>query len=130
MGSPLRLKATAPMLPVALHFLLQDVKIQRLIIETSGMGHPARLIDTIRANYAGRLDMRATLGIVTPLIVEACQGLGLCTRKPRVVMRVVPSPLHGRPNSTGLSMRRREEMIEICLLCPAERRSVHFKIYH
>jgi len=57
---------TAPMLPVALHFLLQDVKIQRLIIETSGMGHPARLIDTIRANYAGRLDLRATLGIVTP----------------------------------------------------------------
>ena len=57
---------TAPMLPVALHFLLQDVKIQRLIIETSGMGHPARLIDTIRQNYVGRLDLRATFGIVTP----------------------------------------------------------------
>jgi G3E family GTPase len=57
---------TAPMLPVALHFLLQDHSIQRLIIETSGMGHPARLVDTIRRNYAGRLDLRATLGIVTP----------------------------------------------------------------
>lgn len=57
---------TAPMLPVALHFLLQEVTPHRLLIETSGLGHPARLLDTIRANYAGRLDLRATLGIVTP----------------------------------------------------------------
>ncbi len=57
---------TAPMLPVALHFLLQDVTPDRLLIETSGLGHPARLLDNIRQNYAGRLDVRATLGIVTP----------------------------------------------------------------
>lgn len=57
---------TAPMLPVALHFLLQSVTPDRLLIETSGLGHPARLLDTVRTNYAGRLDLRATLGIVTP----------------------------------------------------------------
>ena len=57
---------TAPMLPVALHFLLQEVTPDRLLIETSGLGHPARLLDNIRQNYAGRLDVRATLGIVTP----------------------------------------------------------------
>lgn len=57
---------TAPQLPVALHFLLRDVTPDRLLIETSGLGHPARLLDTIRANYAGRLELRATVGIVTP----------------------------------------------------------------
>ncbi len=57
---------TAPMLPVALHFLLQDVRPDRLLIETSGLGHPARLVDTVRADYADRLDLRATVGIVTP----------------------------------------------------------------
>ncbi len=57
---------TAPLLPVALHFLLQDVTPDRLLIETSGLGHPARLLDNIRTNYAGRLTLRATLGVVTP----------------------------------------------------------------
>ncbi len=58
--------ATAPFLPVALHFLLLDARPERLIIETSGLGHPARLLDTLRHNYAGRLDVRATLGLVDP----------------------------------------------------------------
>ncbi len=58
--------ASAPYLPVALHFLLLDAKPERLIIETTGLGHPARLLDTLRENYAGRLDVRATLGIVDP----------------------------------------------------------------
>jgi G3E family GTPase len=57
---------TAPMLPVALHFLLQDIRPDRLLIETSGLGHPARLMDTIRQNYAGRLELHATVGLVTP----------------------------------------------------------------
>ncbi len=57
---------TAPMLPVALHFLLQDVRPDRLLIETSGLGHPARLVDTVRADYADRLELKATVGIVTP----------------------------------------------------------------
>jgi G3E family GTPase len=57
---------TAPMLPIALHFLLQDVRPDRLLIETSGLGHPARLVDTIRRDYTGRLQLKATVGIVTP----------------------------------------------------------------
>ena len=57
---------TAPMLPVALHFLLQEKNPDRLLIETSGLGHPARLLDTLREDYADRLEVRATLGLVTP----------------------------------------------------------------
>jgi G3E family GTPase len=58
--------ASAPYLPVALHFLLLDAKPERLIIETTGLGHPARLLDTLRANYRDRLDLRATLCLVDP----------------------------------------------------------------
>ena len=58
--------ASAPYLPVALHFLLLDARPERLLIETTGLGHPARLLDTLRADYAGRLEVRATLGIVDP----------------------------------------------------------------
>jgi G3E family GTPase len=57
---------TAPMLPVALHFLLQDMRPDRLLIETSGLGHPAALVDTLREKYPDRIDLRATVGIVTP----------------------------------------------------------------
>lgn len=58
--------ASAPYLPVALHFLLLDARPDRLIIETTGLGHPARLLDTLRQNYVGRLDVRAVLGLVDP----------------------------------------------------------------
>ncbi|MBA4062627.1 MAG: hypothetical protein C0501_02755 [Isosphaera sp.] len=58
--------ASAPYLGVALHFLLLDAKPERLIIETTGLGHPARLLDTLRRDYAGRLEVRATLGLVDP----------------------------------------------------------------
>jgi len=65
---------TSPQLPVALHFLLQEAKPDRLLIETSGLGHPAALLDTIRKNYSDRLELKATLGIVTP-IDFACPGM-------------------------------------------------------
>lgn len=58
--------ASAPYLPVAIHFLLLDAKPERLIIETTGLGHPARLLDMLRMNYRDRLEVRATLGIVDP----------------------------------------------------------------
>jgi G3E family GTPase len=58
--------ATAPYLGVALHFLLVDAQPDRLLIETTGLGHPAKLLDTLRANYRDRLDVRATLGLVDP----------------------------------------------------------------
>ena len=65
---------TSPQLPVALFFLLQEAKPDRLLIETSGLGHPAALLDTIRNNYSDRLELKATLGIVTP-IDFACPGM-------------------------------------------------------
>lgn len=58
--------ASAPYLPVAIHFLLLDARPERLIIETTGLGHPARLLDSLRLNYRDRLDIRATIGIVDP----------------------------------------------------------------
>ena len=58
--------ASAPYLPVAIHFLLLDAKPERLLIETTGLGHPARILDTLRRDYRDRLDVRATLGIVDP----------------------------------------------------------------
>jgi len=58
--------ASAPYLGVALHFLLIDAKPDRLLIETTGLGHPAKLLDTLRTNYRDRLDVRATLGLVDP----------------------------------------------------------------
>jgi G3E family GTPase len=57
---------TAPMLPVALHFLLQEMRPDRLLIETSGLGHPAALVDTLREKYSDRIELRATVGFVTP----------------------------------------------------------------
>jgi G3E family GTPase len=58
--------ATAPYLQVALHLLLTEAKPHRLIVETTGLGHPARLIDTLRGSYADRLDVRATVAVVSP----------------------------------------------------------------
>ena len=58
--------ASAPFLPVAIHFLLLEARPERLIIETTGLGHPARLLDSLRNSYHGRLDVRATLGLVDP----------------------------------------------------------------
>jgi G3E family GTPase len=58
--------ASAPYLQVALHFLLLDAKPERLILETTGLGHPARLLDTLRHDYRDRLDLRATLCLVDP----------------------------------------------------------------
>jgi G3E family GTPase len=58
--------AAAPFLPVAIHFLLLEARPERLIIETTGLGHPARLLDSLRMSYHGRLDVRATIGIVDP----------------------------------------------------------------
>jgi G3E family GTPase len=58
--------ASAPHLPVAIHFLLLESRPERLLIETTGLGHPARLLDSLRRDYRGRLDIRATIGIVDP----------------------------------------------------------------
>jgi G3E family GTPase len=51
---------------VALHLLLTEAKPTRLLVETTGLGHPARLLDRLRTQYADRLDVRATIGLVAP----------------------------------------------------------------
>lgn len=58
--------ATAPYLQVAIHLLLTEEKPQRLLLETTGLGHPAQLIDRLRSGYADRLDLRSTITIVSP----------------------------------------------------------------
>jgi G3E family GTPase len=59
--------AAAPYLPVALHFLLQERKPDRLLFETTGLGHPARLLDLFRTPaYKDRFTVKATIGLVAP----------------------------------------------------------------
>ena len=65
--------AAAPYLPVALHLLLIESQPERLIIETSGLGHPLRVLDTLRENYADRLEVRATIHFVDPSVFPAMQ---------------------------------------------------------
>jgi G3E family GTPase len=58
--------ATAPYLPVALHLLLTEAKPNRLIVETTGLGHPGKLVELLRRSYSDRLDLRATITFVSP----------------------------------------------------------------
>ena len=57
---------TAMNLPVVLHLLLSGRKVDRLLIETSGLGHPAGILDLLRQDHANKLEPRATVGLVTP----------------------------------------------------------------
>ncbi|MFO0805350.1 MAG: GTP-binding protein [Gemmataceae bacterium] len=63
--------AAAPFLPVALHLLLLEANPDRLLIEASGLGHPERLLETLRLNYSDRLDVRATVNLVDPSVFPA-----------------------------------------------------------
>ncbi|QEL20386.1 CobW family GTP-binding protein [Limnoglobus roseus] len=58
--------ATAPYLQVALHLLLTEAKPHRLIVETTGLGHPGALLEKLRAGYSDRLNVRATVTVVSP----------------------------------------------------------------
>jgi len=60
--------AAAPYFPVALHLLMIEANPDRLLIESSGLGHPERLLETLRLNYADRLDVRATVNLVDPSV--------------------------------------------------------------
>jgi len=54
-------------LRVALTRLLREVRPDRLLIEPTGLGHPAGIIDTLRDEWlAQALDVRATLCLVDP----------------------------------------------------------------
>ena len=57
-GAPLR---------VAVNQLLKQARPQRLIIETSGMGHPKRILDTLRGEYfRAVLKLQASICLVDP----------------------------------------------------------------
>jgi G3E family GTPase len=59
--------ATAPYLQVALYLLLTEAKPHRLIVETTGLGHPSRLVELLNGPaYQDRLELRATLTILSP----------------------------------------------------------------
>jgi G3E family GTPase len=58
--------ATAPYLQVALHLLMVEANPERILIETTGLGHPSQLIERLRKSYSDRLDLRATLTFVSP----------------------------------------------------------------
>lgn len=58
LGAPLRVTLTR---------LIREVRPDRLLIEPSGVGHPARVLDTLREEGLGSaLDVRATLCLVDP----------------------------------------------------------------
>ncbi|MEX2338668.1 MAG: GTP-binding protein, partial [Aquisalimonadaceae bacterium] len=58
LGAPLRVTLTR---------LIREVRPDRLLIEPSGIGHPARVLDTLRGEGLGSvLDVRATVCLVDP----------------------------------------------------------------
>lgn len=58
---------TSPMLRVSLTKLLRQRRPDRLLIEPSGLGHPAGIIDVLRDPYlAAALEVRATVTLVDP----------------------------------------------------------------
>ncbi len=54
-------------LQTAVNRLLREARPQRLLIEASGLGHPARVIDTLRnEHFRNVLDLHATLCLIDP----------------------------------------------------------------
>lgn len=55
------------MFKFALAQILGSVQPERLLIETTGVGHPARLLEDLRGvHYRDRVDLRATVCIISP----------------------------------------------------------------
>lgn len=60
---------------VAVNRLLRETRPDRLLIETSGIGHPLGVLKTLQGkDFGGVLDMRAVVALVDPeqLLHEAC----------------------------------------------------------
>ncbi|WP_374347290.1 GTP-binding protein [Chitinimonas sp.] len=58
---------TSPMLRVSLTRLLRERRPDRLLIEPSGLGHPAGIVDVLRDPYlAAALELRAIITLVDP----------------------------------------------------------------
>jgi len=58
---------TAPFFHAALYMLLRDEKPDRVLIETTGLGHPARMLDALRMpSYADKIHLGPTICVVAP----------------------------------------------------------------
>jgi G3E family GTPase len=56
-----------PMFEIHLALLLQDQRPERIFIETSGLAHPARILDQLRnPHYADRLEIAPTIALISP----------------------------------------------------------------
>jgi len=62
--------ALGPSLPITLATLLRKARPDRLLIEPTGLGHPARIVDTLQsAQFADVLDLRSIICMLDPAVL-------------------------------------------------------------
>lgn len=62
--------ALGPSLPITLATLLRKVRPDRLLIEPTGLGHPARIVDILQGPQFGKvLDLRSIICLLDPAVL-------------------------------------------------------------
>ena len=62
---------------VALNKLIREAKPDRILIEPTGLGHPARILQMLTSeDYADVLDVRATLTLIDPRVLQDSRYTG------------------------------------------------------
>jgi len=60
-----------PSLPITLATLLRKARPDRLLIEPTGLGHPARIVDTLQSpQFAAVLDLRSIICLLDPAVLQ------------------------------------------------------------
>lgn len=63
--------ALGPSLPITLATLLRKARPHRLLIEPTGLGHPARIVDTLQGpQFASVLDLRSIICMLDPAVLN------------------------------------------------------------
>jgi G3E family GTPase len=63
--------ALGPSLPITLATLLRRFRPDRLLIEPTGLGHPARIVDTLQGeHFASVLDLRSIICLLDPAVLH------------------------------------------------------------
>jgi len=63
--------ALGPSLPITLATLLRKARPHRLLIEPTGLGHPARIVDILQgAQFASVLDLRSIICMLDPAVLN------------------------------------------------------------
>ncbi len=63
--------ALGPSLPITLATLLRRFRPDRLLIEPTGLGHPARIIDTLQSDqFRQVLDLRCIICLLDPMVLH------------------------------------------------------------